>query len=469
MIRSAASITIVGGGFSGTVTAIQLARGAQPGRVHITLIDSTPAMGGGLAYRFDDDNLLLNVPAGNMSALAEDPVHFVRYCQKIDPSISVGSFVSRRLYGQYLQDTLAHTQVQYPGVLTTVIGEVRALQRSLDLRRWHIHLTGGQVLPTDQVVLAFGHQPPRFPLVLGSDELPLVSAPWDFDTMHHLPSGKPVLVLGTGHTAVDALFCLSQAQPHRPVVMVSRHGLLPQPHRLNPHAPIPHGFPCYLQGVPSRIRAYLRAFRLHLCTQDAEGFDWRDALNELRPHTPQLWQSLPAADQGRFLRHLQAYWDVHRHRLAPMAAQRLDRLLASGRVHTVAARLVSLQRQGDGLAVQLCHRGTGQLQSLHVCAIVNATGPDADASRATNPLFVQLQRDGLIQPHPNGLGLCITPEHQVLGAQNQPVDCLWYVGPMLKAQLWEATAVPELRVHARQLAQTLLACLNAGTLPKASS
>jgi len=36
------------------------------------------------------------------------------------------------------------------------------------------------------------------------------------------------------------------------------------------------------------------------------------------------------------------------------------------------------------------------------------------------------------------------------------IEGLWCVGPMLKAQYWEATAVPELRIHAQQLALTLV-------------
>lgn len=461
-----AHVVVVGGGFTGTVTAIQLARCTQPQPICITVVNPSPDIGRGLAYRFDDDNLLLNVPAGNMSALADDPGHFLRYCQTIDPSLAAGSFVSRRLYGHYLQDTLAQTQRQHPGVLNTVVDEVKHLRPAAHSPGWEVALNGGGVLQADHVVLALGHQAPRFPLPLEDAARQRVLNPWDFDAMHQLPPGQPVLILGTGHTAVDALFCLSQARPPRPLIMASRHGLLPQAHRLNPHAPQPQALPSYLQEAPARVPERLRAFRQHVRALVARGGDWRDALNELRPHTPALWQTLPAAEQVRFQRHLQAYWDVHRHRLAPMAAQRLDSLLASGRVRTLAARLQSVQRHGDGIEAVLRHRRTGLLESVHVCAVVNGTGPSGDVRHAHHPLLGQLLRDGLIQPHPSRLGLRVSPHNQVLNAHHEAVQGLWYVGPMLKAQLWEATAVPELRVHARQLALTLLDHLNAVAIPK---
>ena len=52
--------------------------------------------------------------------------------------------------------------------------------------------------------------------------------------------------------------------------------------------------------------------------------------------------------------------------------------------------------------------------------------------------------------------LMVTPSLQILDKQEQPVSGLWYMGPHLKGVLWEATAVPELRVNAQSLAQTLV-------------
>jgi uncharacterized NAD(P)/FAD-binding protein YdhS len=70
-------------------------------------------------------------------------------------------------------------------------------------------------------------------------------------------------------------------------------------------------------------------------------------------------------------------------------------------------------------------------------------------------LFQQLVADQLLTPSPCGLGLQINDRYQLIGAQGHAVKGLWYVGPMLKARHWEAIAVPELRVHAQQLAREL--------------
>src|SRR5690606_20903780 len=201
-------VVILGGGFSGTLTAIHMARMGRPDQVRITLVNSTPHFGRGLAYRFDDRNLLLNVPAGNMSALADEPRHFLEYCQRIDPSLSSGSFVSRGLYGRYLQDLLAHTEAAHPGMILKRVDEAIGLNRLANQSGWDITLASGHHLNADEVVLAIGHQDPLFPLTLDSSVVARVINPWDFEAMRGLPVDQPVLIVGTGHTAVDALFCL---------------------------------------------------------------------------------------------------------------------------------------------------------------------------------------------------------------------------------------------------------------------
>lgn len=57
---------------------------------------------------------------------------------------------------------------------------------------------------------------------------------------------------------------------------------------------------------------------------------------------------------------------------------------------------------------------------------------------------------------PLGLGLATRPDYRLAGPL---ADRLFHVGPFLKGQFWEATAVPELREHAAHVAAALLADL----------
>ena len=451
------TIAIVGAGYSGTLATVQLLAGNADAR--IVLVERSGVFARGLAYRFDDDNLLLNVPAGNMSALADAPDHFVDFCRGVDPAFNAGSFVSRRLYGEYLQHTLAEAERAAPGRLQRVHGEVVAVQR-----RGHgftLALADGRRLDADRVVLALGHHAPRDPLAaFGVPSL----APWEPAALDALPNDRPVLVVGSGHTAVDVLFRLAAAAPARRVHLVSRHGLLPHGHRTLPRAPATGTFPAWL-GAATTLRAVLRALRGQAAAREAAGGDWRDVLNELRPHTPALWQHLPPAERRRFLRQAVAFWDVHRHRLAPAAHRRLQGLLARGQATCQAARVVGARAVDGGFEVTLRQRGGTAVERLRVGAIVNCTGPEMDLERLPAPLWQQLRRDGLVRADALHIGLEVDAAYRVVGATGRPVEGLHYVGPMLKAGTWEAIAVPELRGHVRSLAAALA---GAGALPLAA-
>jgi len=456
MASDSTSVIIVGGGLSGTLTAIHLLRCTAKQGVSITLLNPTPALGRGLAYRDNDNDLLLNVPAGNMSAFANAPSHFREFCQRIDPSVSAGSFMSRRLYGQYLERCLADAMAAHPGRLHTRVGEVCEVQALSETNGFTVKLASGQCLAAHHVVLALGHQLPRFPVPLGPMERDLVIDAWDFDRMNRLPSGAPILILGTGHTAVDVLFHLTQRVRPSAVWMASRRGLLPEAHRLNP-TPAPVALsPAAISEPPLRTRELMHRLRQEVARQVHRGLDWRDVFNQLRSHTPQLWQAMPLAERQRFLRHAVAFWDIHRHRLAPLAAERLQSLLAAGTVEVLAGRLLAVRKAShDRLALELKPRGQKHTQALNVAAIINCTGPSMAIGPDSQPLLQQLVQDSLLVPDPCGLGLQVNDRHQITNTQGNTVPGLWYVGPMLKARYWEAIAAPELRVHAQQLAQDL--------------
>jgi uncharacterized NAD(P)/FAD-binding protein YdhS len=55
-----------------------------------------------------------------------------------------------------------------------------------------------------------------------------------------------------------------------------------------------------------------------------------------------------------------------------------------------------------------------------------------------------------------GLGIEVSEDYAVIDTAGCPSRVLHYIGPLLKARDWEATAVPELRTHAARLARHLL-------------
>src|SRR5690606_7794125 len=71
-------IAIVGGGAAGTLAAIHLLRRAAPG-LRIAMYEPSLHPGEGVAYSTRRPEHLLNVPAGKMSALPDEPGDFLAW------------------------------------------------------------------------------------------------------------------------------------------------------------------------------------------------------------------------------------------------------------------------------------------------------------------------------------------------------------------------------------------------------
>ena len=72
------TIAIVGGGLSGTLTAVHLMRRAVEADLRIVLINRSGLLARGVAYGTRSADHVLNVPAARMSAFEADEGHFLR-------------------------------------------------------------------------------------------------------------------------------------------------------------------------------------------------------------------------------------------------------------------------------------------------------------------------------------------------------------------------------------------------------
>lgn len=459
--RTGRTVAIVGAGFSGVATAVQLMRRCGPG-TSVVLINESGRMARGLAYGTRSSAHVLNVPAGNMSALPEDPDNFLRFCRWNAPELQADAFVPRPLYGDYLESLLSalEVHVEQGPRLQRVVGRVTAVTPATTGQpgRALLQFDDGRSLLADDVVLAFGHFPPRSPLTAADEALAgtaYIADPWRADALAGIGSDDPVVLVGCGLTAVDVVLAL-QRQGHRgPIVGMSRHGLAPLPHRA-PAAPHLRPDPARLcAGLGGSLRAAVAALRTQARVQAGAGLDWRDLMNALRGATPALWAGLSQSDRARFLRHVRPYWETLRHRCAPQAHAEVEALAASGRLERLAARVQSVRRREGMLELVALPRGGGAAISRPARAIVNCTGPATDVCLSSAPLVQQLLARGLLSPDPLRLGLLVDAHYRVLGCDGCAVPWLHYVGPLLKAMHWEATAVPELRVHAARLAEQL--------------
>jgi uncharacterized NAD(P)/FAD-binding protein YdhS len=255
----------------------------------------------------------------------------------------------------------------------------------------------------------------------------------------------------------DVAVATAALNPSVCIHAVSRHGLLPAAQTVSASPPAAVAdLSSRLPPGPVSARLLLRAFRSLVSDMEAGAGDWRDAVNVARPAVPQLWSGMSVRERARFLRHARAYWDVHRHRMPPAIDRELERLRCNGQLQVHAGHLQPLTASGDRIVAQWRVRGSATTVSLEVDRVINCAGTDRRLTRSRDPLLQGLMADGLAVPDTLGLGWR-TDEHGALIDRSGRVGRhLYYVGPMLRARHWEATAVGELRGHVERLAQVLI-------------
>jgi uncharacterized NAD(P)/FAD-binding protein YdhS len=301
----------------------------------------------------------------------------------------------------------------------------------------------------DVAVLATGNESPIAKLPCDADPWTAPSAAADSDAT--------VLILGTGLTMIDYVLSLLRNGHRGPIIAMSRRGLLAKAHRRTPPLQIDEN------DVPFGASAsqLLRWFRSRIETHIAEGGDWRSVIDAIRPYTQRLWHDLSLASRRRFLEHARAWWDVHRHRMAPEVEMRLSQALMAGQLALVAAKITKIEPNTDGAVVRYRRRGQRDITDLQVGMIVDCTGIVKDPRSNGNPVIQRLFDRGLARTDPLNIGIDVADDCAVINRSGIASQRLYAVGPLTRAAFWEIVAIPDIRNQCAELAARLAAICDA--------
>jgi uncharacterized NAD(P)/FAD-binding protein YdhS len=216
-----------------------------------------------------------------MSAFPDDPQHFLSWAQSnYDPETGPGSFLPRAVYGHYVQSVLNEAaQSAGEARLEWISDEALTLSPVGD-DAIEIQLRGGRRLLAGRVVLALGNAPPGDPLAPwdAGNRSRYFRDPWSADALEGVDGLGNILLVGSGLTSVDVAVQLRTRGCRGTIHMVSRHGLLPQPHKATDACP-----PFWNESSPKSTRGLLSLVRKQVRQAEQEGIEWQSVFDSLRP------------------------------------------------------------------------------------------------------------------------------------------------------------------------------------------
>lgn len=438
---------IIGGGASGVILAAQLLQRAS--NTQVIIFERTGEIGKGIAYSTGNPSHLLNVRANNMSAFPDRPEHFLNWLQAgqvncAEQNSSPQSFAPRMLYRTYLNELVANDRSGDAPRLSIIPSGVVAV--TMENGKPVVTTEKGERVSADAVIVATGNEA----AIATSGKQ--VSEYWSSNGYFNIDADAPVAIFGTGLSMIDSVLSLLDRGHKGTIRAISRRGLVPARHMNVKPFEIDVEPLLSSRGLATRthhVRDLMKAAQ-------AQGSDWRSVMDALRPYTQTIWTHLTNEERERFLRHLRPWWDVHRHRMAPQIADRIDAAKASGQLAIIAGRLRAVRNDGEGMVVRYRERHSAKACELPVACIIDCRGGNPAFSRTRNPALQSLMENGLGRPDALDVGLDVTPDLQVIHSRGIASKHIFALGPVTKGTFWEVIAIPDIRVQAARLAEHLI-------------
>lgn len=450
------TISVIGGGSVAASWCYHLieALSDQPGlatSLRLRIHEPRPQIGRGVAYADDLQSNLLNVTVGAMSVAGDDKGHFQRWLTAQGISmfegrpITAASFVSRELFGRYLEAVVNET-LDRSRALGVLIEHQQQLVTSVvpaPNGGWLVSGSDGQSHKADRVVIALGNlDSTRFSELRAQPGY--AASPYPTATLlEGLDPQATVGILGTSLSAVDAIVGLV-ARGHRGTIYaVSRNGRLPSVRGvLNPAWNISPSVTqvladCHRCGTQLSLEDLIRLLHGELASvggmgaesedlsriafevPDAAAFldeeirlaqtqprPWQAVGNALNACVDLAWHVLDEEGRARFEREWRSAWMARRVSFPLENALALRRLMDEGRLHVKPGFERAELIPGGGFELVLRAPLGSPATHIAVDRLIDATGFTTDVRSSNLPLLVGMLADGLASPDPYG-GVCV--------------------------------------------------------------
>jgi uncharacterized NAD(P)/FAD-binding protein YdhS len=448
-------VAIIGGGFTGAAVTYHLDRQITDVAPRIIIIEPRFSLGGGLAYSTTDPAHRVNVPAVRMSLDPDEPSQFENWLAASDASpddpeawLPDGrSFPRRSVFARYVREQLAPA-VSDGRIVHKRAKVIRALKSG---ERYVLHLSMGETINVDMVVIATTHPPPSPPAIfqkaLAGNPRFIADATLP-NALHAIGADDRVLIVGTGLTMADIVASLDQRGHRGAITAISRRGQISAEHPPTPIA----GFGDFLHEPSRTARQLVCAIRRMLIEAAARDVPWQAVFDTLRFQGRGIWAALDTVERRRLVRHLRPFWDARRFRVAPQVQKVLESKKLEGTFEVIAGSIQSVGTEESAIVTSIRPRHRGGNMTRRVDAVVIATGPGHRDIFDAEPYLGWLEIDGLVRLDAVGLGLDTDQRGYAVGRNGVVQESLLIAGPLARGTFGELMGLPEVARYAVDLA-----------------
>jgi len=460
-------IGIIGGGFSGTMTAVQLIeKSTTP--CEIILINERETLNKGVAYNSYSDKHLLNVITGKMSAYPDNSDHFLDWVMQKDEfknkdkTLIANSFLPRCIYGKYLCAIWekAKKNAKLKQIKITIIDSF-VVDLDVSEEAVFLWLDNNQKMNIDDCVITTGNHIPRNPKIknMGFYNSPkYFQNPWKVESVKDINDNLPVLIIGNGLTMVDTVLGLLEQGFKGEIYSISPNGYNILPHRHN-------GFK--YSKLVEELRDDMSIYELfklinkHIKTVREYGVSAEPIIDSLRPHTQKIWQSFSDREKSLFMSRLRHLWGVARHRIPLQTHDKIQQLRIDGKLHIYSGKIIDITESNESVIVQYLEKKVNEVKEIKTSRIINCTGPETDLMNLDKSFLKNCLLKGFLTQDKLRLGIkANTKTFQIVNSDGKPHTNLYTIGSNLKGELWESTAINELREQSKELSKILTQKIN---------
>lgn len=445
------TIAFIGFGASATLVFLHLQTYLHNLKdIEFVFIEKSAKICSGMAYSTHNANHLLNVRAGMMSAFEDKPKNFVEWLHEHNQTqYNEMSFVPRMLYGQYLNSLFHEEASKYNHSIKYIADEALDIEMKPFTGKFKISFKSNKAILADYCILATGNLKPYFPILDCQSGLELLSPNNGLESYYPVTNNKPVIIIGSGLSCADACLALLDSNPDVKIIVISKSGKLPLAHQQSlPVETTKKPTFNFKRNNLNQTFSYLKEAYQH------QGVDF--VINELalwRELSNSAWKKMPLKEKERFYRHVASLWQKLRHRMPPQTHEMLQKLIDSEQLIIKKGRVEKImfcnqEHYVISLKNNVANEIVGQL-------VINCSEPPKISSKQAPLIIKQMAFAGLLKFDETGRGIVINKNHQIVNKYGKSVQRIYALGPILKGQLFETTAIPEIRKQAKIVSSSL--------------